>query len=473
MSSLSWTNRVAQPFAIIAVLAVTILAGCGRRVEPTTPGADATPAATKVHLVRPEWKSVARVVQQPGTVAAYEETQLHARVAGYISKIHVDIGQRVTGPRHDAQGKETAPGQILAEISVPELEQETKQKQALTLEAEAEVEQAKKAVTSAEAAIAIAEAAVIEARAQRDRWSSESKRVAKLVEGGTLDVQTRDETINQAKATEARVLASEAAVRKAKADRDKMQADVRAAEAHVGVAKADALRAQAMLAYSKIRAPYDGIVTIRKVHTGNLVQPSGGKGEWLFSVARLDPVRVVMAVPEVDAELVEEGAKVALDIRAAQRTPLRGSVSRVSWSLDQGARTLRTEIDMPNKDGRLRPGMYAYAKIESQCPGCWTLPASAVVKQGDAMVCFVVADGKAARTPVQLGRSDGILVEVLKWQSTASPAAWQDWTGKELVADPAAGLSDGQTVHVTTAQPVVASVQPHTLKSGVLHMPTH
>jgi RND family efflux transporter MFP subunit len=235
-------------------------------------------------------------------------------------------------------------------------------------------------------------------------------------------------------------------VQKAKADRDKMEADTRAARARVDVAKAEAGRMEAMLGYAKIRAPYEGVVTSRKVSTGDFVQPAAGQGDFLFRVARLNPVRIVVAVPEADAGAVQEKCEVKLTIQALGGTPLTGTVARTSWALEPGARTLRTEIDLPNKDGRLRPAMYVYAQIVAQPTEGWALPASAVVKQGDRKVCFLIENEKAMRVAVQVGRSDGQFIEVIKFQKPGTNNPWIEWTGKEVVALRASELTDGQAV---------------------------
>jgi len=419
------------------------LAGCSGKAESTPPAAGVTRVAPK----SPERKRLVRVIEQPGAVHAYEETLMYARVSGFVGKVRVDIGARIDGPNPDGKDEEAKLGQVLAEIAVPELEQETKQKQALVRQTLAEVEQAKKALAAAAAAITTAESAVVEAKALEERWASEFKRVTKLVDSGTLDRQAGDETQHQYKAAAARVGAADAAVVKVKADRDKAAADVKAMEARVDVAKAEAGRAEAMLAYSKIRAPYNGVVTARRVNTGDLVQPTTAKGDWLFTVARLDPARVVVAVPEADASLIEDNLEVKLSIPALSGPDVSGKIARTSKSLERAARTLRVEVDIPNKDGRLRPGMYVYARIYSRCPENWTLPAAALVKQGDGMVCFRIEGGKAMHTPVQVGRSDGTFTEALKWQKAGS-TSWEDWTGKEVVAGRAAGLVDGQVVEL-------------------------
>ena len=318
------------------------VAGCGYSPAPTPPMASAM-LPTTVSVVHPQRKALKRVVEQPGTIQAYEETLLFARVPGYVrlfndkdGRIIHDIDRKIRGPKYDPTGKDVVePGEVLAEIVVPELEQRTKLKEAMVRQAEADVEQAQKAVASAEANIATSESMVVESKALRERWESESRRFASLSKSGTIDDQSREETLNQYKASAARVISTEAAVRKAKADRDKATADVRSMQARVDVAKADALEAVAMLGYAKIRAPYDGVVTFLKAKNGAFVQPAGGQNDWLFKVARLDPVRVVIDVPEADAELVKESAEVKLTIQSLSGPSLSGTVARTSWALDQ------------------------------------------------------------------------------------------------------------------------------------------
>jgi RND family efflux transporter MFP subunit len=408
-----------------------------------------------VSVVRPQWKAVRRWVEQPGTIQAYEETQLFARIPGYVrlardneGRLVHDIGRKVAGPKFDSSGKELEPGETLAELVVPELVEEVRQKKALIGQAEAEVEQAVKAVASAEANIAVARAAEISAQATYERWDLEQKRIEGLAKKGLVTDQNRDETTRSFRAAEGQLASAKAAVQKATADRDRASADVKAAKSRVAVATADALHSEAILGYARIRAPYDGIVTRRKVSNGDFVQPGGGKGDWLFTVARLDPVRVVVAVREVDAELVREKAEVKLTVQALSGPGLSGTVARTSWSLEPGSRTLRVEIDVPNKDSRVRPGMYVYARILGQSSEGWTLPVAALAKQGEGLVCFRIEEGKAVQTPVQIGRSDGQFVEVLRRQKSGSPPTWEAFTGDEAVAAKAAGLTDDQAVQV-------------------------
>jgi RND family efflux transporter MFP subunit len=438
---------------------VLLLAGCGRTPaeSPPAPPAPSAAGATAVTLGPPVRQSLKRSVEQPGHVEAFERTALHSKVPGFVKAIHVDIGDRVTA------------GQLLAEIDEPEMEQDLLLKQAAVAQSQAEVGQAQRLLEAAEANRLSAAAAVAEAQAGRqrvranyDRWKSESQRVTGLVERKVIDEQTRDETLNQFRAAEAALEEVEAKVRSAEAARaesdarrDKARADVAVAETKVRVARADEGRTRAMLGYARITAPFDGVVTARHVDTGHFLQPSG-RDEPLFVVARADPVRVFVEVPEADAAFVKEGEKdgtpAVVRIQGLKGRPFAGRVRRTSWALDARSRTLRTEIDLPNAEGVLRPGMYAYASLTVTQPEAWTLPAGAVVRQGDAAYAVAVRDGKAVRVPVQAGVSDGKFVEVLAKQEPAADGkpAWAALTGSErFVVSGAASLGEGQAVVIT------------------------
>jgi multidrug efflux pump subunit AcrA (membrane-fusion protein) len=443
---------------------VTALAGCARPAATAPPSAAAAPAPV-VTLVKPERKSLAHVIARDAHVEAFEETPLFARITGHVQKVYVDLGDRVRGPRFDAQGKQVEAGQVLAELYVPEMEEELRQKQALVAQARAEEEQAGAALEAAEANVATAQALVLEAEAGRERvganyqrWESEYERMEKLTRSKVIDQQARDEALNQLKAAgaarkevEAKVGSARAGARESEAKRNRARADVTAAKARIRVTEAEAGRTKALLEYSKVRAPYDGVITARNVHTGHYLAGAGTTP--LFVIARMDTVRILVEVPEADAAYVAKGVPARVRLQMLKGQEFRGEVARSSWSLDAKARTLRTEIDLPNPEGRLRPGMYAYVTFEAALPGEFTLPASAVVLQGDAAHCFQVEGGKAVRTPVRVGARNAQFVQVLKKQAkspgaSAEQAVWVDFTGQEQVVVNPASLADGQPVTV-------------------------
>lgn len=445
-------------FLIVGAVAIASTTGCNR--QPSAPSGGPTPAtAPPLSVVKPEKRSVKRLVEQPGTVYPFEETVLYPKIPGYVRALTADP-DKVGKLAHDRLidiGSRVKKDQVLAELAVPELEEEFKQKEALVRQAEAEVAQSKKALAASAAGVAAAKAYVSETRAGLsrtqalyDRWQSEANRVSRMVKDGVIDTQTRDETLNQFKSAEAgraeataKVTSSEAAVTKAEADHDKAAADVVAAEARLDVAKAGGRRVDALRGYLRVKSPFDGIITRRAVNTGDYVTADGKHG--LFAVARIDPVRVVVNVPEADAGLVEVGQEVRITLQAVPGPPSLGKVIRTSWSLEPGSRTLRTEVDLPNPDGKVRPGMYVYVRLTVELPAEWSVPVAAVGKVNDEPVIYLVENGKAIRVTAQLARGDGQVTQVRRYRR-AGANDWTEISGTEFIASPASGVSDGLSV---------------------------
>jgi RND family efflux transporter MFP subunit len=430
------------PTVILLALALLPLMGCNRGPDAAAP-ATSGPAPPSVAVVTPKRDTVRRTIDQPGRVEAFEETPVYAKVPGYVRKFYVDIGDEV------------AEGKVLAELWVPEMEQDVRKKEATVVQKAAEVEQAKrlraaadKNVQSAEAMLKAEESGRLRAQAEYDRAQSQHEQLVKS--GGAIDKEALSaarygvEAARAAQAqVEAKVKAAEATRDEAMAKRDKAVADVAVAEANLKVAEADRDQTRALFGYATLTAPFKGKVSARNIDTRHLVQPaaSGAKGEPLFVVVQTDTVRVFVDVPEADAGLVRDGMEAKV---RAQGKEFAGTVTRTSGVLDPKTRTLRTEIDLPNKDGALLPGSYAYATLTAKREGAFTLPASAVVTATEGAYGFRVEGGKAVKTPLQTGLSGGGLVEVLKKQTR--PGTWDDVTGNEEMAANAATLKDGQEV---------------------------
>jgi len=437
------------------------LFGC--REAPALPGettayaADGEPAkqsTARVIMVKPERKTLRRSCTQPGQVEAFEEAPIHAKIAGYVRRVLVDIGDRVSGPKFDADGRLLEPGQVLAELSVPELEDDLQRTQASLVEAGARVEQSQAQVTVSEASVGAAEAhvqeadaAIARATADAERWRSEHARIVELAAHEAVTAKLVDETTQKwlaAQAAEkearAKVDAARAAVLEAQAGLSKSNADAAVARAQRQVAQAEVAHAESMLGYATLRAPFDGVVSTRNVHPGHFVQPgTNGTQSPLFVVLQADRVRVFVDVPEADAALVETGDRAEIQVDALPGPHVEANVTRTSWSLNTATRTLRTEIDVDNASGQLRPGMYVRATIVlDQRSKALVLPATAVFMDGEQAYCVVVREKRAARVPIELGFVAGKEVEIVH--------GLQD--DDSVVATGAAGLVDGQTVEV-------------------------
>jgi RND family efflux transporter MFP subunit len=422
MSFIRWRSAAATVcrwllFAGPAAAAL-VTVGCNRQPAASSgQAAQATaPESPAVKVVHPEKKDVRRLIERPGfNIEAYERTEIYAKLPGYVLNWHADMGDRV----HK--------GDVLAELYIPEMEVELEQKKAAVEQASAEIKQA--------------DAALLRARAESVRAKSQYERLDRLTQ--VLDKDQRDEFRLGAEA--------------AKAGEAKAEADVDVARARLKRAEKDRDYVQTLLQYTKIPAPFDGRVTGRRtINTGDFVRPAAAsKGESLFVVERINPVRVFIQVQEPDNVWVRDGDVALIRVESLPGQPLKGTVTRTSKSLNPQNRTLRTQIDLPNDDGKLLPGMFVNATISAEHKNVWSLPATAVLTKGEQAFCYRVENGKAIRTPVRVGlrgnEKDNELVEVLKKQTKPAKAGeegqWEDFTGEEtIVTSDAASLTDGQTV---------------------------
>jgi RND family efflux transporter MFP subunit len=445
------TIRFLAGFLFVIALLAT---GCNR--SGSAPPADRktqeeTPRTPKVSVSKPKRKGFVHKIEQPGEIQADETAPLYARVSGYVDDVNNDIGESVNK------------GEVLARLAVPELRQELEEKKSLVTQVKAEIELAKKLYAAAIAAVESADAKLKEAEAARPRAAAELSREQsryerlktsstvlprEVIEESKLGFETALAAVGE---IETRIKSAAANKAEYEARRDKAKVDIDVAESRLPVAQANVQRQAEWVAYAKITAPFDGMVIARNIDPGHLLQPGGtdGKPKPAFIVAKTDPVRIYVDVQENDAVLVRDGQEAVVRVQSLKGETFKGVVKRSAWALDPKERTLRTEIDVKNPDGRLRPHMYAEATIIIERTNVWAVPLSAVVTQGDQTFCFRVEGDKVVRTPVRLGFRDTQFVQVLKKQSPGKDGGWEDFTGDEEIVGNASGLTDGQTIEVS------------------------
>ncbi len=422
-----------------------LAAGCGKPAPAETkPAAPAAPAA--IHTVKPEQRTLTRSIAQPGRIQAFEQTPIYAKIPGYVQKWNVDIGDEV----HK--------GDVLAELWVPELVSELNVKKVQVEQAKKALALAKSQVETARALVKEAEAALGRARALHDYWKGQSERFDKLVGQSVLEKQSQADAHSQYQAASAALTEAQARITSAATLQQEKEVVREKAEIDIQAAEAELQRQADLVGYATLRAPYDGVVTRRNVNTHDFVQPpTAGKGDPLYVIERRDIVRVFVDVPEADAAWAAKGTPARVRIPALQGREVVGRVTRTSYALDRTTRTLLAEIDLPNPKDELRPGMYAYAHIDVEWRNVWTLPTSAVATEGDVNVgyqtfCYVVADGRVKRTPVELGARNEQLVEVLKKRVPGKDGEvprWEPFTGAEVVVqNDLSALKDGQAVNL-------------------------
>ncbi len=450
--------------AILALIGLVVLAaGCRNGRTEQAEARHSAGGDPVVRIVKPEMRTIDCTVDQPSVVDAYEQTSIFAKVSGFIKHFDVDIGQEVKK------------GDLLVEIDVPELHEDYQLKMAQVELDKSLFDQANQLVKVAESNVQVAIAQVTQARAnvgksEADvvRWESEVRRLTEMVQEHVVDRQVLAETQKQYDASLSARDAAKAAVAARQADQvsseanlGKAKIDVKTAEAKVRVAEADERKAAAMLAYTKVTAPYDAVVTVRNANTGDYVQAvSGDKSapnpSAIFVVARIDLLRIFVDVPEAYARYVQQGTKAVVRPEALSGLQIPATVARTSWAIREKTRTLRAEINlsMDEYDG-LRPGMYVKVKVLVQRSKVYALPAQtappqALMVSGNQTYCFLLKDGKAVKTAVLPGVSDGTWVEVTKMKINDP---WVKVTGDEqvIVAD-LSELTDGQTVQVAQAK---------------------
>ncbi len=375
----------------VLVVAVAVVGGAftfgylrQRKAHGEVPVVSGETKASRVEVLKPTALKSDRALSLPGTIHPLEQTQIYARVTGYVRSWKVDIGDKVIA------------GQLLAEIDTPE--------------ADAQLSQAR-------AQLAVARAAVTQATAQRDYSKSSSTRTA-----GLADQQ----------------LVSKAQVEQTQAQAATDEAMVTSAKSNVAAQEANVRRLLETQQFSKVTAPFAGTVTTRSIDRGTLVRD--GATTPMFTVVATDPVRVFVDVPQSVAPSVRIDTPATITVREFGARAFTGKVTRSAGALDPELHTMVTEIQVPNPDGALLPGMYVQAAINLAVPhSVVELPATALYNDAQGVrVATVDATNHVKFVPVTLERDTGSTVQIAT-----------GLTGDERVIKIAIpSLSDGDVVEV-------------------------
>ncbi len=311
-------------------------------------------------------------LELPGSVQAITEAPILARASGYIQKRLVDIGDRVSN------------GQLLAEIDAPELDDQVRQ-------AKATLQQSQAALDQAQANYEQGKADMEFARVSAERW-------LKLNQRGVVSRQENDQYQTQYQSKVANVHALEKAIAV-------QRSNIAAAEANLS-------RLQEMEGYRMVKAPFDGVVTLRNVDVGALVN-SGST--LLYRIAQTATVRTYVNVPQVNSSSIRAGQPATLRVSNLPGRVFPGKVERTANSLDPASRTLLVEVHAPNPEGLLMPGMYAQVDLSSPRSNPPLLvPADALIVRPDGTsVAVLKADHTVHLQKIVPGRDYGDRLEIL------------------------------------------------------------
>jgi RND family efflux transporter MFP subunit len=308
----------------------------------------------------------------PGNIQAVTEAPVLARASGYIRKRYADIGDRV---------KE---GQLLAEIDAGELDQQVHQ-------ATASVEQTRSALEQATANLQQGKTNSEMSRLTYERWNA-------LVAKGAVSRQDADTYKAQFEASGQSVQSLEKAVAVAKSN--------------IAVAEANLGRLTEMQSYLKVRAPFAGVITLRNVDTGALVNEGS---TLLFRIAQTDRLRTYVSVPQSDSTSIRVGQVAQLKIPDLPSKMFSGTVTRTANALDPVTRTLLAEVQVANATGLLLPGMYSevnFTTPRKEPP--LLIRADALIVRGNGNLVAVVGEDNVVHfQKVQVGRDYGDQLEIL------------------------------------------------------------
>src|SRR5579885_68199 len=314
--------------------------------------------AQKIDLARVVSQRVSRNVQLPGEIYPYESVQLHAKVPSYVERVYVDRSSIVKK------------GDLLVQLSAPEMKAHIAQAQAQLTAAQAEEVQAE---------------AQLQAAQSTYEHTQEAAKTPGVIAGNDL-IQAEKQT---------------------QAARSLVEARQRSVES----AKANLKALQDLAGYLQVAAPFDGVITTRFVHPGALVGP--GADSPLLQLDHISRLRVTVAVPEADVGGIAKGARVPFTVPAYPGRTFSGTVARPAGALDQKTRTMPVELDFPNPEHLISPGMYPSVLWPVREPAPVLLvPASSIVTTTERV--FVIRDnhGRAQWIDVRHGASVGDSVAV-------------------------------------------------------------
>lgn len=387
--------------AAIALVLCSCSSSAEKRVEAS--GASVTVGVTKVVK-----KSLGRQITLSSELVPFQEIDVYAKESGYVKKLLVDYGTHVKA------------GQVMAVLEIPEL-------QAQLEEDQAEIKNATNQVTRAQHELA-------RYQAQYKALHLEYTRLNGVFQSqpGIVAQQEVDDAQGKDLAAQSQI--------------DAGQAALEAAQSQLGAARAKLIHDQTLFDYSKITAPFSGVVTDRYANLGTLVQAGTGSSTQALPIVKLsqdDLFRLVIPVPESYVRFIKDGDPVAVRVPSLNRT-FPGKVARFSVDVREDTRTMHTEVDVRNPDHLLVPGLYAEADLtlehREDIP---SIPLQAVNHDGNKTTVFVVnPSGTLVDRAVTLGLQTSSDAEIV--------AGLQE--GEQVVVSDRSGLKPGEKVNPQLVQ---------------------
>jgi len=384
----SWNRRHLAIAGAILLVAAAFAGGYLPRRLARSKLAASTAAAQgppRVAVIKAVAVDAGRTLTLPADLVAYQQTFVNARASGYVRQWLVDIGDRVKD------------GQLLLVLETPELNKQLAQSRATLRQTVA---------------------ALAQAKANRDFAYVTARREQQLFTKLLISAQENDQAQTQAAVWDA---------------------NVNAAGATVNAQRANVQQLEALVAFGKVYAPYNGTITRRVVDVGTLVNAGAGTtATALFEIAKTDIMRAFLDVPQAFAPSIRVGEEGKVAVRNFRGRTFSGRVVRTAGALDPASRTLRTQIDLPNPTGELLPGMYVDISLDVAISHkAVRVPSSAVIADSRGVhVAVVDESGKVHLVAVTPGPDDGNTIELVAGLSG----------GEQVISTPPSAVTDGMQV---------------------------
>ena len=356
-----WLRALAGVFLAVLAGAFFLVHHVKSQAEESLAKATAANAEQppEVNVVKVQNAPLIQILMLPGETAGWYSSTIYARVSGYVSKWFADIGDRVKA------------GQVLATIDTPELD--------------AQLEAARAQVNASEAEVKVKEADADFAQTTYERWQGSPK--------GVVSEQEREDK-------KARLAAADA--------------ELNAARARVQLHQADVDRLTHLTEFKQVTAPFDGVITERRVDIGDLVTAgSTTNTTLLFGIAQTDKIRVFVNAPQSASVQLKVNSPAQVTANEYLDRTFAGKVTRTSRSIDPHARTLRVEVDLDNQDLALLPGMYVNVALHLRPTTFAQVPASALLFRANGPQVAVIANDNTVKLrDVVIARDNGHLVDI-------------------------------------------------------------
>jgi len=370
------------------LLGVVIYSGIHQRAMAASNLGAATERAAiaAVNVVEPKSGAAIEEIVLPGTTQAFIDTPIFARTSGYLKQWYFDIGAHVEQ------------GQLLAVIETPELDQQLVQARANLKTAQANEKLAEITAT---------------------RWQN-------LLKTDSVSKQETDQAVQDLSARQATV--------------ESMNADVQ--------------RLEQLQSYEKVYAPFSGVITARNTDIGALINAGAGGAQGqgmvpqeLFHMAAVNRLRIFVSVPEVDSGAAQNGAKAPLTLDEFPGETFQGTIVRNSDAIDLNSRTLNVEVDIDNRDGRIKPGAYVFVHLKlpdnsKKANSSLIIPANTLLFRSEGLQVGVVRGDHAELVPIKIGRDYGSTVEVINGLKRTD----------QVIVNPSDSLTTGTPVRINTPQ---------------------